>query len=157
MLSTCLIPTFTVNLYEILRNWYHIFSSRKLWHFYDWEILSFNCLLWSFKLYIVNLNKRTTKPWCFIQHGLLPLCQVFEVPKNLWLAPNNCYINWLLCKTLGTWASLLSWVVLQTKLPIWHGWSHATLLILNTKFCLYYHHNTHIILELHVKQYSIAH
>ena len=42
--------------------------------------LLFNCLLWSFKLYKVNLNKRPTKLWCLTQHGLVPLCQGFEVP-----------------------------------------------------------------------------
>ena len=43
----------------------------------------FNCLLWSFKLYKVNLNKRPTKLWCLTQHRLVPLCQGFEVPISM--------------------------------------------------------------------------
>ena len=43
--------------------------------------LMFNRLFWSFKLYIVNLNKRPAKLWSFIQHGLMSLNQGFGVPK----------------------------------------------------------------------------
>ena len=47
----------------------------------------FNRLLWSFKVYIVKLNKRPTQLWCFTQPGLEPLSQGFEVQIGKWL---NC-------------------------------------------------------------------
>ena len=40
--------------------------------------LSFNRLLWSFQFYMVNMKKRPTKYWCYMQLGLLPFSQCFE-------------------------------------------------------------------------------
>ena len=45
--------------------------------------LSFNRLLWSFQFYMVNMKKRPTKHWCYIQLGLLPFSQCFEVLDKL--------------------------------------------------------------------------